>query len=140
MTTSTAVSAQGTVIQIASAESPTDWVTIRNVSTISGLRGGSRSEIDVTDLTSDAKEYRLGLKDNGSLTLAVNYNADDAGHQRLEAALDEIDASPFKITDPVGNIFTFSGFVKKFDVNWAVDSVEKGNLEIRITGAVTVTP
>ncbi len=140
MTTSTAVSAQGTTIEIANdLDSPTDYLFIRNCSAINGLRSGSRSETDVTDLTSVAKEFRLGLKDNGSLTLAVNYNADEAGHIRLETALDESDPSHFRITDPLGNIFTFYGLVKKFDIGWAVDSVEKSNVEIRITGAVTKT-
>lgn len=137
MTTSTAVSAQGTTIQVGNGDSPLTFATINNCSSIGGLRGGTRSDIDVTDLTSVAKEFRAGLRDNGSLTLAVNYNADEVGHLRLEALLDEDETETFKITDPLGTIFTFQGLVKKFDINWAVDSVEKSNVEIRISGAVT---
>ena len=139
MTVSTAVSAQGTIIQVGDGNSPLAFIIINNCSSIGGLRGGTRGDIDVTDLTSVAKEFRAGLRDNGSVTLAVNYQADELGHIRLEELLDEDDTETFKITDPEGNIFTFQGLVKKFDINWAVDSVEKSNVEIRISGAVVRT-
>lgn len=53
---------QGTRFRIGSSDLP-------GVRTISGLGGGSSTEIDITTLASNAREFTTGLPDNGSVSL-----------------------------------------------------------------------
>lgn len=136
---STAISAQGTTFAIdtASSGSPT-YTTIANVKTFSGFDGSS-SEIDVTNLSSTAKEYRLGLEDNGQFTIDLDRDLSDAGQTALLAARDSQAAKGFKLLLSNGTYATFTGYVKKFSMSGGVDQVVKGACDIRISGAVTWT-
>lgn len=135
--TSTAISAQGTTISIdtASSGSPS-YTPIANVKSFSGFDGSS-SEIDVTNLSSTAKEYRLGLEDNGQFTMELDRDFSDAGQTALLAARDSQAAKQFKLLLPNGENATFTGYVKKFGVGGGVDQIVKGSVDIRISGPVT---
>jgi hypothetical protein len=97
---------------------------------------GEASEIDVTDLSSVAKEYRLGLIDNGKLTLNLNVDDVDAGQVALRAAVVSGAVQDFKITLPNTKTRSFSALVKSFTESGAVDGVVQGDCAMRITGAV----
>lgn len=58
----TSYTTRGTRLRIGSSDFP-------GVQTISGLGGGGATEIDITTLTSTAREYALGLPDEGSITI-----------------------------------------------------------------------
>src|SRR5690348_12763382 len=81
--TSKAVSAQGTTLEI-SADG-TSFTPIKEIKTYSGF-DGQASEIDVTNLDSTAKEYRLGLQDFGNLQVDVNIVKSDPGQILVNAA------------------------------------------------------
>ncbi|MFP3548920.1 hypothetical protein SB748_36635, partial [Rhizobium sp. SIMBA_035] len=66
------------------AAEPT-WTKVKNVKSYSGF-DGSATEIDVTDLDSEAKEKRLGLMDNGSFSIDVNVNMSDPGQAAMKTA------------------------------------------------------
>lgn len=134
---STAISAQGSTFAIDTAVSggPT-YTAIANVKSFSGF-DGSASEIDVTNLSSSAKEYRIGLEDNGQFTIELDRDFSDAGQTALLAARDSQASKSFKLLLSNGENAIFTGFVKKFSVAGGVDAVVKGSVDIRISGAVT---
>lgn len=137
--TSTAISAQGTTLSIDTAVSGSaSYTPVSNIKSFSGFDGSS-SEIDVTNLSSTAKEYRLGLEDNGQFTLELDRDFSDAGQVALLAARDSQAAKLFKLLLPNGEYGTFTGFVKKFSMSGGVDQVVKGSVDIRISGAVVWT-
>ena len=134
--TSTAISAQGTTLSIdtGSGGSPT-YTPIANIKSFSGFDGSS-SEIDVTNLSSAAKEYRLGLEDNGQFNLELDRDFADAGQTALLSARDSQAAKQFKLLLPNGESAIFTAYVKKFSVGGGVDQVVKGSVDMRISGAV----
>lgn len=137
MTTSSAISAQGTIIQIESADSPGVFKTIGNVKSFSDLEGGSAGEIDVTDMTSTAKEFLVGLRDNGSVSLSVLHKRGDPGQDVVDERRADGAASTFKFTLPDSSVATFEGLVKKFSKSGGVDAAVAGQIDIRVTGDVT---
>ena len=133
---STAISAQGTTFSIDTSVSggPT-YTAVGNIKTFSGFDGSS-SEIDVTNLSSSAKEYRLGLEDNGQFAMELDRDFADAGQTALLAARDSQAGKQFKLLLSNGENATFTGYVKKFSVAGGVDQVVKGSVDIRISGSV----
>ena len=130
---STAISAQGSTVSIntGSEGSPT-WTEISNVSTFSGLDGES-SEIDVTNLSSTAKEYRIGLKDFGGFTMEYHIDYADAGQNALRAAGGDVEQ--FQAELPNGTTITFDGLVKNADsLSAGIDAVITGSCSIKVTG------
>jgi hypothetical protein len=131
---------QGTLVEVEDALSTFQSIShVRNISAFDG----EASEIDITDLSSTAKEFRLGLRDFGSLTIDVNRDDTDTGQARLFALQASGAVEQFRITlntpDTGGDTFTFDGIVKSFTFQTGVDGVNEGTVSIRITGAVTFT-
>lgn len=136
---SNAIATQGTVIKRGNGATPEVFSTIGEIKGFQGLRSGTRKEIDVTTLTSTAKEFRLGLKDSGEVTFDLNYDPTDAQQEALEGDLDEATtATNFRIvlSDGAGTQFDFAAFVKKFELSGQPDDVIQGSLVLRISGDV----
>jgi predicted secreted protein len=137
---STAQTAQGTIVAIDTGTSGTPvFTTIVNISDISGF-DGKAAEIDVTDLSSTAKERRLGLQDWGQLTLTANINLGEASHAALLAAKKAGVEKSFKVTLSDGTVIAFSAFVASFPIAAKVDAVYTGAIGLTITGDITITP
>ena len=126
----------GRTITAAGTATPTTFTNIANVRTFSGF-DGSASEIDVTNLDSVAKEFRLGLVDPGNFTLEIDYDSANAGHVALRAKQVSGALSSFKLTLPNSTVIAFSAYVKKFSLGGGVDEVAKTSVELRISGAIT---
>lgn len=118
---------------------PTTYTAVANVTGISEFESGSASEIDVTHLTSTAKEKRLGLVDNGAFSLQIQHSNADAGQAALQARRLDGAAVNMKIILPSGTTPTasFSGLIKKFSKSAAVDGVVTGSCDVTVNGAVT---
>ncbi len=117
---------------------PTTYTAVSNVKSFNGF-AGTATEIDVTNLSSLAKEYRLGLQDFGSITLEMNPDFSDAGQNALRAAQADPQLSPnFKLLFPNGKTASFAGYVKATPISGGVDAVVDGSVEIRISGLVTI--
>ena len=114
-------------------------VVVGNVKDYSGL-DGAKASIDVTNMASDAKEYRDGLQDSGKFTINLHTLDSDQGQQALMGSKATTGyLSTFVVTLPNGKIRTFSGFVTKFSEQAGVDGVVAGACDIQISGAVAFT-
>lgn len=114
---------------------PKTWTKVLNVATYSGF-DGQKSEIDVSNLDSAAKEFIPGLEDFGQLTVELQVDNTDAGQLAMRANKSANTRTYFKLLLPNGKQRVFQGFVKQFSEQGGVDQVVKASAVVRITGAV----
>ena len=126
----------GATITAAGTATPVSFTAVGNLKDFSGF-DGSASEIDVTNMASTAKEFRLGLVDSGQFSINIDYDSNNAGHIALRAKQVSGALSNFKLTLPNAQNITFAGLVKKFNLAGGVDAVAKTSVDIRISGDVT---
>lgn len=135
---STALDTQGTTLKIDNTTPGTADQLIENIKSFSGFDGES-TEIEVTNLDSTAKEFRVGLKDNGSFSLEWNPDYSATGQNVVRAAGNTV--KTFELELPNGSTAGFQGLIKNADsISGGVDAVLDGSVSIRINGAVTITP
>ena len=136
---SNAIEAQGITIARGTGTGPVTYTTIPEVKSFSGP-GGSATVIDVTDLSSTAKEKRMGLADEGQLQLTINYIPDNTVHMALRGDRASRAKVPFRITftdATPATTWSFDAFVTGFSVSGAVDGVVEAQVTLEITGAIT---
>ena len=109
------------------------WAAVGNMKDFTGF-DGSASEIDITNLDSLAKEFRLGLSDPGQFAFNIDYDGTNLGHIALRAKQVSGVVSAFKLVLPNTSGVSFNGFVKKFSLAGGVDAVAKTAVDIRLTG------
>lgn len=133
-----AIESQGVVLAYSVAGSPSAFSNIANVVGFQGP-GGSASVIDVTNLSSVAKEKLMGLPDEGQFTLDLNLDPDDSSHQALRNARSARTRTEFKITlsDTTPSTAVFYGYVLGFQITGRVDDAVKAAVTIEIDGAVS---
>lgn len=125
-----------TITAGAGTATPSAWVKVGNCKTFSGFDGKS-SEIDVTDLDSDAKEFLVGLPDFGSFQISLNWKNTDPGQAKLFALYEAQNAGAMKLVLPNGRTATFQAFVTEFPISAGVDQTVQTTVTLRITGPVT---
>jgi hypothetical protein len=137
---SSAIKTQGTLFQRQDPTlSPvTTYATIGEVTGFTGP-GGEATEIDVTHLGSTAKEFLMGLKDEGTVTLDMNYIVSDTQQQGLQTDRTNQTLRNFRIAVPNSPIdyITFAAYVQGFSISAAPDSKYEGSVTLRVSGAVT---
>jgi hypothetical protein len=139
---SQALESQGMEIKIGDGNSPETFTAIPEIKTFTGP-GGSAAVIDVTDLSSAAKEKRMGLADEGQLSFTINYIPTNTEHEALRDARATRVETNFQMVftdDSPSTVWDFSGFVTGFAVSGAVDGVVEANVTIEITGEIIQTP
>ena len=116
---------------------PLDWIEIGEVVSHDGP-GGSAAVYETTHLQSTAKEKKIGLPDEGQLTLAINWCLEtDLGQQAASNARKARTEKNFKLTFSDASTASFSGYVLGLSASGAVDDKVSGSITIEITGAVT---
>lgn len=121
----------------AAVATPLEWLEIGEVVTFDGP-GGSASMYETTHLRSTAKEKKIGLMDEGQLTLSINWDLDsDAGQQAASDARKSREEKSFKLTFSDDSTATFSGYVMGVSASGGVDDKVSGSVTIEITGEVT---
>lgn len=135
-----AVLTQGTKFAVSADGSPPSFSNIPEIKTIGGP-DGSAPTIDVTDLDSTAREYVLGLKDEGSFSLTINYIPANTVHAQLRTAWANRTLMQFRVTfaDSGTTVWEFDGYVTGFSQNAGVDTVLEATVGIKITGAIYET-
>jgi hypothetical protein len=139
LTTTSGQLGNGTILRI-SAGSPTSYVVVGNARQIE-FDNGTSAKVDMTNLTSDWKEFLLGLPDPGSLTFTVDTNFGDAGQAALRSARINRTRCDFQVALPSGTTPTASmqGFVCKFPVTvGGVDQPVQTAVECYLTGPITL--
>lgn len=135
----TALESQGMALYIdTGGPSPTVWTQITNCKDIN-FRTGAAAVIDVTDLSSTAKEKRMGLPDEGQLTFTLQYQPKLTAHAELGQAKADRQIRDFKLvlTDaPTPTTYYFSGFVLQVPISAGVDAVIESQVVVEISGAV----
>lgn len=142
MATDTGIVTQGTSIQISA-----DDITFAELGCIQSwsLDSPSRPEIDTTCLLSTSKTFKFGLKDNGTVTTELLYEAGGAGQLVLEASYESNTPYYFSIeyTDGTigdGTIKTFTGYVISISQSGNQDDVVRQSVQIKIDGDIVTTP
>lgn len=127
-------------IGIGDGASPEVYTSISEITNISGPGGGA-SEIDTTDLNSTAKEFRLGLVDNGSINLSLNFIPANTQHALLRTRSISGAVNNFRMTftDSPATLWTFAAFVQELSVENGVDGVTTGSVTLRVSGTITET-
>jgi len=135
---SSALTSQGMTIAVGNGASPEVFTTIAEVKSIDGP-GGQSNEIDVTDLSSTAKEYVLGLQDEGDITLDMNYIPSNVQHAQLRSDRAAGTQRNYRIsfTDSPVTTWTFAARVKGFSISNAVDNVTGLSVVLRVSGSIT---
>lgn len=137
---SNALESQGITLGIELvAGSPVAYDVIPECKDIS-FRTGSATVIDVTDLSSQAKEKRMGLQDEGQCTFTLNFIPTEATHAELLAAKADRQSRKFEVTltdaSPATK-YQFDGFVLSVPLTASVDGVIESSVTVEITGLVT---
>jgi hypothetical protein len=133
-----ALESQGMIIAYLDVSgSPEVYTTIPEVSSISGP-DGSASEINVSDLSSAAQEFKMGLIDSGSVTLEFFYIPQNAVHSTLRTNWSTNILTGFRITytDSPETTHTFNAYVQNFSISAGVDAALVGSMTLRIDGIV----
>ena len=133
---SDAIESQGFLVEIGNGDSPLTYTEVKEVQTFTAF-DGSAAEIDVTNLQSTAKEFRMGLQDNGNFSMDLNYLPADAGQVLVRAAKASRVIQDFRLTFSDATTATFQGFVTTAPRTGGVDGVVETSFTIRISGDVT---
>lgn len=136
---SAALDSQGMTLSSGDSASPEVFTAITEIGSIDGP-GGQANEIDVTDLSSAAKEFRQGLQDEGDVTCEFNFIPQNTQHAllRSDRAAQTLRNYRITFTDSPATTWTFLAFVKGLSISNSVDDVTKASLTLRVTGAITV--
>lgn len=136
----TAIKSQGTTVHISSDDADSTvyasatFVKVGEVSNI-GEPSGEAADIDVTHLESSAKEYLIGLPDEGNIQIQGNFDPDDTGQAELKAAKDDQTRRWLKITWSSGDIWYIKALCKKYSPSAGVDSKVPFSSNFRTSGA-----
>lgn len=102
-----------------------------------GAPSGEAADIDTTHLESEAKEYLVGLPDEGNIEIAMNAIESDNGHSELITAKDAQDRRWLKITWSSGSVWYIKALVKKYTWSAGVDAKIEASASFRTSGAWT---
>jgi hypothetical protein len=134
-----AIPTQGTKIYVGDTGSPEAFQAIPEVRTIGGP-SENRPTRDVTDLDSDAREFKLSLKDAGEVSLGMFYIPANAVHASLRSAFDAGTLKSFRIefVDSAGTYYDFDAYVISWAPSIEVDSDVTLEIGLKITGDIVV--
>jgi hypothetical protein len=134
-----ALETQGTKLYIGNNASPIVYTQVKELVSFQAF-DGQANEIDTTSLDSTAKEFLMGLQDNGSFSGEFNWLPADTGQVAMRAAKASRAITHFRLTMSDTSKFEFDGYVLGAPISGGVDAKVDGSFAIRITGAVAFTP
>ncbi|HWG77823.1 MAG TPA: ubiquitin-activating E1 FCCH domain-containing protein [Steroidobacteraceae bacterium] len=112
--------------------------TMAAIATVQSIGGfdGQAAEIDVTSLSSTAKEFLLGLQDFGQVTIKVLLTNGDAGQAQLRTIQRTQAPTAFTLQLSDGSISAFIALVKQFSFEGVQpDGAVSGSVTLRVTNA-----
>jgi len=136
-----ALKSQGVGIYLSDDASPEVFTEVPDVVSISGP-DGSASEIDVTALDSTAKEFLMGLPDEGTVSLDLIWGGETSNTQQVALRTARANQTQknfqIKLTDSPQSTYQFNAYVTGWSLTAGVDDAVKATVTLRITGAVSV--
>lgn len=135
------LSAKGTKLQVGGDSSGAAYNDVAQVRSIGDL-GGESGEIECTDLASLAKEFLMGLPDNGEVPVTLAFDPDTAGHVAFFTRQTTQEKIYHKVTLPNTNAseFKFQAYTKSFKLTGITpDGLIEAVATLRISGAITFT-
>lgn len=132
------IETQGTTIGRGDGSSPESYTTIPQVTNMNPV-GQNRDLIDVTNLSSTAREYKLAIKDGQEIQLEIQYDPSDTEHSGLRTDMNDGTTRSFQITDSdsPSNTITFNALVTNWSLGYPIDSVVPLNVTLKPTGDLT---
>jgi len=131
--------ADGTTIARGDGASPEVFTTIPQVTSI-GTVGQDRGLIDITNLSSTAREYKKAIKDGLEIQIVAQYDPDDTVHSGLRTDNDAEVSRNYRVTfsDSPAQTVTFAALVTNWSVtNIEIDQVLTLNVTLKPTGDLT---
>lgn len=134
--------AEAVVDSAAAATVLTVFVPVGEVQSMT-TPAGEPSEIDMSHLRSTSREFRNGLRDEGSVSGEMNFVPSDRGQQLMVEMQAEKTGRKVAITVPPvddgavqldGYRWTFTGLVRGMPVSLAVDEKATRSFTIRVSG------
>jgi predicted secreted protein len=145
MVASTGKTGRSVVFKIGDQESPENYTTVANVSSIN-LTGRQADEIDFTHLASTGgfRELQQGFKDPGTIQLSLHFDPTNATHDNSAAGIEGLLNSGTEFNWQIdfsgvtgwSDIMTGRGYVQGSDINVTVDDPITADVTVRVTGAV----
>lgn len=115
---------------------PKTMTTVGNIKDFQ-INQDKPAEINVTNLASTRKEFRIGLAGSWTASCSIDVDTSDAGQAELTKAQNDGLSRVFTLTLSSGKVFAGVGYVMSFDASGSPDAVVGGKLEIRGTGQPT---
>ena len=147
--TATALDIYGSFNSTGSATQTINQYTMTRVGEITDFTGpgGAAAIIDITHLGSTAKEKLPGLRDEGQLSMTLNFNATDTGQTglrtdragRVKNHYDIIFKDCEWTASALPSMAYFFAYCMQFSITGAVDDKVGANAVLEITGPVEYT-
>lgn len=125
----------------ATAPGSDTFTDIGNVRSFTGPNG-EKTDVDVTDLASTAREFLGGLPDNGEVSFQGWHNESEATQTTLWGDYNDATDSHvrnYQITFSDGTVLDFKGYVKALAHNADPDGGVELNGSVRVTSSITRT-
>lgn len=130
---------QGLSVQYGDGASPEVFTSLANITDHDGPNA-ENPDVDVTDLSSTAKEFLPGLTENGELSVNLNFDPTATSHLAAIADQEARTVRNWRIrwgmVSPA-RTWTFQAYVKSFQTRSQVDGPLTGALTLKISGAIT---
>ena len=129
------VNTLGLVYAAGGTATPAAYTQIKGLLSFDGFDGAA-SDIDATDLDSEAMEYISGLRDEGKFGFEVKVLKDDNGQIALRAARTSGAVVDMKLELPDASVASFKTLVKSIPSSGGVNALLKGKVDTKISGPV----
>lgn len=135
---SNAMRTQGCSLRRGDGGTPEVFSAIGEIQTFTGP-GGTANEIDITSLESTAKEFLVGLPNEGDFTFKGNFVPTNAGQigLRNDRASGVLRNFKLYLTDAGPTTYTFAARVMQFSIDAGVDDAVRLNVSLKISGLGT---
>lgn len=118
--------------------------TIANVSNLEGP-GREREAIEVTshDSPDQYREFVKGLKDGGEVSITINYDPTDTGHEALDDDFEEKELRDYQVVILPGtsdeHTWEFSALITEISDSFPVDDRMEREVTVKISGKPVLT-
>lgn len=135
-----AIKSQGTLFHISNENADSTvfgsatFAKVGEVSSV-GEADGEASDIETTHLESTAKEFLIGLPDEGNIQIGGNFVSADLGQLEVEESRQLQERRWVKVTWSNGVIWYWKATAKKYSASAEVDGKTPFTAKFRTTGA-----